>query len=272
MPDITGKVAVVTGAGRGLGRAFALRLSAVGMMVALADCSSEGLNETLGMLPATKAVAIDTDISNREAVTRLISKTEHTLGPIDLLINNAGVSGPLGPLWQTDTDAWWRCQEVNLKGAVLCCHAVLPGMISRNRGRIINIASGAGAMAVPHMSAYVTSKAALIRFTETLAAEVQPHGIAVFAIHPGVVRTPMNEELMASAESSKWIPWLEGMFKAGQDNTTQASTDLALYLASGKADTLSGRFFSVPQDPEDLVRNAEEIRAKGLYTLRLRQE
>jgi NAD(P)-dependent dehydrogenase (short-subunit alcohol dehydrogenase family) len=146
---------------------------------------------------------------------------------------------------------------------------VLPGMIARKKGRIINLASAAGTVSVPYLSAYVTSKAALIRFTETLAFEVRPHGISIFAIHPGAVHTPMNEELLAAA-GTQWLPWLEYIFQQGQDQTTEPGTNLVLYLASGEADSLSGRFFMVPEDPVELVSRVDEIRQRDLYTLRLR--
>ena len=105
-------------------------------------------------------------------------------------------------------------------------------MIQRKKGRIINVASAAGTVSVPYLSAYVTSKAALIRFTETLAFEARPHGISVFAMHPGAVQTPMNEELLAKA-GKQWRPWLEYVFQQGQDQTTEPGTNMVLFLASG---------------------------------------
>src|SRR5262249_14415586 len=138
------------------------------------------------------------------------------------------------------------------------------------RGRIINVASGAGARGIPYMSAYVTSKAALIRFSETLAAELQNSGVSVFAIQPGTVRTAMAQELLASPESLRWLPWFKKIFDEGGDVTTEPATQLVLFLASGKADALSGRFFVVPEDPATVVERIEEVKRDDLYTLRMR--
>ena len=269
--NLSGQIGVVTGAARGLGRAFAVGLSQAGMSLAIADVRRDELNQTLRLIESAggKGTAISTDVSDATAVAEMIKSVEQKLGPIDLLVNNAAVAGPAGPTWEADPKAWWHCQEVNLRGPFLCAHAVLPGMIARKRGRIVNVASASGTVSVPYLSAYVTSKAALIRFTETLAYEVRPHGVSVFSLHPGAVQTPMNEELLATV-GSQWLPWLEHIFQRGEDETTEPGTKLVLFLASGKADELSGKFFMVPENPEDLMGRANEIRQKDLYTLRLR--
>lgn len=269
--DFAGQVGMITGAARGLGRAFALGLAKAGMSLAITDLREDDLHETLQLVQSNggKAIAIAADVSEPDQVSVLIQSVEQKLGPVDLLVNNAAIAGPAGPTWETDALSWWRCQEVNLRGPFLCCHAVLPGMIARKKGRIINIASAAGTVSVPYLSAYVTSKAALIRFTETLAFEVRPQGISIFSMHPGAVQTPMNEELLATA-GKQWLPWLEYIFQQGQDQTTEPGTSLVLFLAAGKADALSGRLFMVPEDPVELVGREDEIRQKDLYTLRLR--
>ena len=268
---LSGQVGVVTGAARGLGRAFALGLARAGMTVALVDRRESELKEAVQELEKSggKGTALSADISNVNQVREWIKSVEQKLGPIVLLVNNAAVAGPAGPTWEADPEAWWHTQEVNLRGSFLCCHAVLPGMIARKKGRIINVASAAGTISVPYLSAYVTSKAALIRFSETLAFEVRPHGISVFAIHPGAVQSPMNEELLATA-GKQWIPWLEHIFQHGQDQTTEPGTELVVFLASGKGDLLSGRLLLVPDDPAELVSRSDEIRQRDLYTLRLR--
>lgn len=241
------------------------------MSVALVDRRENELKEALQELEKSggKGTAIGADISDAAQVREWIKSVEQKLGPIDLLVNNAGVAGPSGPTWEADPQDWWHCQEVNLRGSFLCCHAVLPKMIARRKGRIINVASAAGTISVPYLSAYVTSKAALIRFSETLAFEVRPHGISVFAIHPGAVQTPMNEELLATA-GKQWLPFLEHIFQQGQDQTPEQGIDLVVFLASGKGDSLSGRFLIVPEDPAELVERSDEIRQRDLYTLRLR--
>lgn len=153
-------------------------------------------------------IMVGAEVSDPEAVMRMVRESEQALGPIELLVNNAGVPGPIGPIAETDPGDWWRCQEVNLRGPMLCSSAVLPGMISRRRGRIVNIASGAGTTAIPYLSAYVVSKTALIRLTEILAADVAEFGVRAFAIEPGTVRTDMAEfALESSEEGRRWMPW-----------------------------------------------------------------
>ena len=150
--------------------------------------------------------------------------------------------GPLGPFTQSDVGAWWRTFEVNLHGQILCTHRALPGMIARRGGRIINIASGGGAAMLPYFSAYVTSKTALIRFSECLAFEVKDHGIAVFAMGPGTVRTAMSEYSLNSPEGRTWLPWFRDIFDEGRDLPPERPAALLVALASGKADALSGRY------------------------------
>ena len=271
--ELRGCTALVTGGGRGLGRAFATVLAKAGAAVAIAARSRDQLvqTETLIRDHGGAAVSVTADVSDPDSVRAMVMQVENALGPVDLLVNNAGTGGPFGPTWEADAEEWWSCLEINLRGAFLCCHAVLPSMIARGRGRIINVASGAGAAPIAYMSAYVTSKAALIHFTETLAAETRPRGIAVFSIHPGTVRTSLSEDLMRSAKGRRWLPWFRGIFERGEDVSPDAASRLVLFLASGAADRLSGRFFMVPEDPAEVVRRAGEVESDDLYVLRLRR-
>jgi len=271
--ELRGCTALVTGGGRGLGRAFATVLAKAGAAVAIAARSRDQLvqTETLIRDHGGAAVSVTADVSDPDSVRAMVMQVENALGPVDLLVNNAGTGGPFGPTWEADAEEWWSCLEINLRGAFLCCHAVLPSMIARGRGRIINVASGAGAAPIAYMSAYVTSKAALIHFTETLAAETRPRGIAVFSIHPGTVRTSLSEDVMGSAKGRLWLPWFRSIFERGEDVSPDAASRLVLFLASGAADRLSGRFFMVPEDPAEVVRRAGEVESDDLYVLRLRR-
>jgi NAD(P)-dependent dehydrogenase (short-subunit alcohol dehydrogenase family) len=201
----------------------------------------------------------------------MVDNVEAQLGEIELLVNSAGAGRPFGPTWETDPNEWWSTVEINLKGPLLCCAAVMRGMARRNRGRIINVASGAGTISIPYMSAYVTSKAGLIRFTEVLADEARPHGVSVFAIQPGTVRTAMAEELLQSEAGERWLPWFKTIFDEGRDDTFDPAAALVLYLASGAADALSGRMLFAPGTPSDIVRHAEEVKANDLHVLRMRR-
>lgn len=268
---LTGQVALVTGSGRGIGRVIAQGLAAAGARVALLARSADELDETEGLIAAVggRARAYPADVTNRDAVRRSIAAIERDLGPVDLLVNNAGISGPAVPAWGADPSEWWRCLEVNLLGPFNCCRLVLPGMVARRRGRIVNVASTSGLQAVPLTSAYSTSKAALIRLTECLAVEVAEAGVSVFAIQPGTVRTAMTEPALRDEASKIWLPWLVETFEKGRDVPPEEAARLVLFLASGRADALSGRFFDVADDAEDMVRRAEEVKAKDLYLLRM---
>ena len=185
------------------------------------------------------------------------------LGPVNLLVNNAATGGPFGPFWESNPEDWWRCQEVNLRGPMLCCRELLGGMIARQAGRIINFVSGAGCRAYPDM-AYVASKTAPIRLSEQLALELKPHGVSVFPIMPGLVRTAMSEE------ACEHLPFVQKLFDEGREVTPETVARLILTLASGAADALSGHSFSVSDDLEEIVRRAEQVQVNELYLLRVR--
>ena len=271
MTDMRGQVAVVTGGGRGLGRAFAQALAAAGCAVAVIARSADELAETVATIAESggQARAFPADVTDAPAVTAAFATIEQSLGPIDLLVNNAGVIGPLGPFAQSSVDDWWRAIDVNLRGQILCAHLVLPGMIARRRGRIINIASGGGATMLPYFSAYVTSKAALIRFAECLAVEVKPHGIAVFAMGPGTVRTRMSEYSLNSPEGRTWLPWFRDIFTEGRDLPAERPAALLLALASGRADALSGCFLQPSDDLERIIDAAATVQQAKLYTMQV---
>jgi NAD(P)-dependent dehydrogenase (short-subunit alcohol dehydrogenase family) len=265
-------VALITGGGRGLGQAFAIALAKNGTNVAVAARNEGELNATVALLQAVgvEALGIPTDVTDQEAVRHMIATTEEKLGPISLLVNGAGVSAPFGPTWETDPREWWRNIEVNLKGPMLCCHEVAKGMVQRRRGRIINVASAAGTQSIAYMSAYVTAKTALIRFTEVLAAELLQHKVYAFAIQPGTVKTAMAEELMRSETGKRWLPWFKKIFDEGRDDSTKPGEELVLHLASGKADALTGRFFAAPGAPQNLLDKTAQILKGDLNVLRLR--
>jgi NAD(P)-dependent dehydrogenase (short-subunit alcohol dehydrogenase family) len=271
--DLSGQVAVVTGGGRGLGRAFAQHLAAVGCRVAIVARSEDELSETAALITrgGGTARAVPADITDAAAVAAAFTEIETQLGPVDLLVNNAGTVRPLGPFTDNTVTAWWRTLEVNLRGQILCAHRVMTGMIRRRRGRIINIASGGGATMLPYFSAYVTSKTALIRFSECLAVEVAQHGLAVFAMGPGTVRTAMSEYSLNSPEGKKWLPWFRDIFDERRDLPPERPAELLLALASGKADVLSGCFITPHDDLDAIIAMSAEIRQKKLYSLQVQR-
>lgn len=267
---LSGQVAVVTGGGRGIGRAIALALAAAGARTAVLARSQAELDKTAQLIEQAggRAQAFLTDVTDALMVHSTMREIEQSLGPIDLVVNNAAIGGPIGPFWETDMREWWRALEVNLRGPVLCSHAVLPGMVARRQGRIVNVATSA--IPVPYFSSYATGKTALIRFTETVAAELAPHGVKIFAFAPGTVRTAMSEYSLNSTEGQTWIPWFKKIFDQGLDVPAERPAQMVVTLASGRADSLSGKLLSVSDDLQLLLKNVKEIEEEKLFTLRVR--
>ena len=273
--DANQRVAIVTGGSSGLGRAIALALSKAGFNVAIAARSEQPLMETVQLIEQSggHVLAIQADVANRQAVEQLAAEVETKAGPIDLLVNNAGSFRAFGLISEIDPEEWWCEIETNLRGPLLCSGVVLPRMIARRRGRIINMASAAGLQPFETVSAYCVSKTALIRFSESLAMETRDQGIAVFAINPGTVRTPMSDYVVQTQIVKQKAPmvqqWYQHLYQSGQDTPIDQVIRLVLFLASGQADSLSGCFLSVDDDVEELIRHADEIQQNGQYRLRL---
>jgi NAD(P)-dependent dehydrogenase (short-subunit alcohol dehydrogenase family) len=272
-PDLTGQVALVTGGGDGLGRAFALALARAGARVAVTARRAAPLTETAELVRRSggRALAIPGDVTASDAVTRVVTAAESQLGPIDILVNSAGAVGPLGYDWRVDPEDWWRAFEVNVLGSFRCAREVLAGMVTRKRGRIVNVSSGAGFNRLPQMSAYCATKAAVTQWTKILAEDTRAHGIAVFAFHPGVVRTPMLAGLTESPDVPKEVgDRFRALVTQGRDTPIERCAQMLLFLVSGRADALSGRFIRAQDSEEELVRRAEEIQRDDLYTVSLR--
>ena len=200
----------------------------------------------------------------------MIAAIDAAMGPVDLLVNNAGQFGPVGPLAATDPDDWWQALEVNLRGPVYCARAVLPGMLARGHGRIVNVSTSAGLTAIPMLSAYAVSKTALYRLSENLAAETRGHGVTVFAISPGLVRTAMGESARSCGEPMI-EQWFRDAFARDEEVPGEVPDTLVVFLASGAADVLSGRIIRVSDDVARMVARAAEIQERGLYVLRERE-
>jgi NAD(P)-dependent dehydrogenase (short-subunit alcohol dehydrogenase family) len=270
--DLHGQVAIVTGGGRGLGPLLAQGLAAAGAAVAVVARSAPEVTATTQRIQEAggQALAVAADVTDQQAIERLVSDVEHQFGVVDLLVNNAGLLRAVGSVWEVDPAQWWREVEVNLRGPFLCARAVLPGMIARRRGRIINVASLAGTGPMSLATAYTSSKAALINFTDSLAAETKDCGVSIFAIQPGIVRSSMNDYLLTLPIMRERHPWFHQLFEEGRAHPTELAVGLVVALAAGKADALSGRFISVDDNLDLLVQQAETIVRDDLHTLRLR--
>ena len=276
--DLNGSVAIVTGSGRGLGRVYARGLAAAGAAVAVTGRSTEHVRETVQMIEAAggRAIPVSFDVAEPDAAQHAVEEIQSQLGAVDVLVNNAGVGGPFDYSWEVDPELWWRTLEVNVRGTYLCSRAVLPGMIRRGGGRIINLASHAGVFRWPAASAYSVSKAAVIKLTENLAVEVKRHNVSVFAFHPGLVDGGMTRAVL-TAEAAIDSPahlastWVREQHEAGNTVSPELAVESILFLASGAADVLSGRYLTVFDDLANLTARAETIRRDDLLTLRLRQ-
>jgi NAD(P)-dependent dehydrogenase (short-subunit alcohol dehydrogenase family) len=270
--DLTGQVALVTGGGRGLGRAFALALARAGARVAVTARTAAPLAETVEMVERAggRALAVPGDVSAPEAVAHVVRTAESQLGAVDILVNNAGAVGTLGYDWEVDPEEWWRTFEINVRGPFLYARAVLPRMVDRRRGRIVNVSTGAGFNRLPQMDAYCATKAALTQWTRCLAADIQAHGVTVFAFHPGMVRTSMVDHLTSASVPNAVQAFFHSALSQGRDTPIERSAQMLLFLVSGRADALSGRFIRAQDDEEELVRRAEEIRRDDLHVVTLR--
>jgi NAD(P)-dependent dehydrogenase (short-subunit alcohol dehydrogenase family) len=270
---LAGRVALVTGGGRGLGPQLARALARAGAAVAVAARTLSELESTVSAIEAGggKALALVADVTSHGEVQEAVDAAESELGPIDVLVNNAGRFQAIGPTWEVDPDDWWREFEVNVRGAALCTTAVVGGMLRRGAGRIVNVASGAATVPLPGASAYGAGKTALLRLTETLSRELDGTGVHVFAIDPGVLRTPMNEALLRDRTEvlTRWAPWFLDVFAGGREDSPELAARLVVLLAEGRADALSGRLLSIRDDVDGLLDGLDETGREDFLTLRL---
>ncbi|SEG89409.1 NADP-dependent 3-hydroxy acid dehydrogenase YdfG [Nonomuraea solani] len=267
---LRGCTTLITGGGRGLGRCFAEALADAGANVVLTGRDPRTLGEAETRLRARGAsvVAVQADLTRAHAMRRAVAEATAAFGAIDVLVNNAGVAGPHGPAWEGDAIEWWHALEVNLHGTVRACRAVLPSMIERRRGRVLNIVSAAGRHRWPHASAYSVSKAAVIKLTENLAAELRPHGVSAFSFDPGLVDLGMTRDHLEQGRiDDRWsdqiLEWVRDQRRAGRFTPPERAASALVRLASGSADPLSGRYLTSDDDIDSLLRESQLREQKG---------
>ncbi len=252
------RIAVVTGASRGIGRALVDRFVSGGQTVVALARNTESLRGVDGVVPYSL------DVADPSAVAEVFDRVLDEVGVPDLLVNNAAISGSSGVTTEHTEADWWHVMEVNVRGTVACCRAVLPAMTARGSGRIVNVSSGAATYPLGQdndgqlNSAYMASKAALNRFTEALAAEVRAAGISVFALSPGMVKTDMTAAVFMDDwdDDELWTP----MHRA---------VDLIADMDSGMLDALTGRYVRAASDDwRALAGRADEVRERDTMVQR----
>ncbi|MDR3374013.1 MAG: SDR family NAD(P)-dependent oxidoreductase, partial [Ancalomicrobiaceae bacterium] len=208
MARLHGTVAVITGAGRGIGREIALTQARNGAQVAVIARSKDEIDETASLIAQDggKALAIPVDLVDRAAVESAFGRVAAELGPVDLLVNNHGSFRAFGPIWMCDPDQWWGDVEINLRGTFHTCRAAAPIMLAHGKGRIVNLVGGGAGNSFPHGSGYASSKAAIMRFTECLNDTTKDGGVLAFAVDPGLVRTAMTELQLTSEAGKAYLP------------------------------------------------------------------
>jgi NAD(P)-dependent dehydrogenase (short-subunit alcohol dehydrogenase family) len=239
MPELDGKVALVTGGSKGIGRAIALRFAEAGADIALAARGREDLEgaaEEVGKL-GRRALPVPTDVADVGQVTALVKKTVQDLGTIDILVNNAGAAPFRAPVDEIKEEGFEKYFKVSFTSAFYCTKAAGPFLLEGGNGSVINVASVAGFTASPGLAYYASAKAALISFTRTVAHEWAPRGVRVNAIAPGWIETDMNDALR---QDERWYEGVRRTIPMGRWGTAEEIAEVALFLASDAASYITG--------------------------------
>jgi NAD(P)-dependent dehydrogenase (short-subunit alcohol dehydrogenase family) len=247
---LKGKVAIITGGSRGIGRSIAEAFLQNGARVAIAARSIEDLEKTLIDLQSDgDIICIPTDVSKGQSVRNMVEQTICQYGHIDILVNSAGIQAPIGPLIKVDIEEWINNVHINFIGTVLCCKYVLPFMVSKKKGKIINMSGGGATGARPNFSAYACSKTAIVRFTEILALEVKDQGIEVNCVAPGAVNTNMLKEIIDAGDLAGDKELKEAKDRLGKGGIPpKVPAELVLFLASEESNGITGKLISAPWD------------------------
>lgn len=274
MKKLGGRVALITGGGRGIGAAIALAFAGEGASLMIASRTQSELHGVAARCRAlgVTCTAMVADVSSKSSVQHLIRATLDTYGRIDVLVNAAGVYGPIDTVADVDVDAWELAVRVNLMGTLYACHYTVPIMVSQKSGSIINFSGGGATSPLPRFSAYGVSKAAVVRFTDTLAEEVVTDGIRVNAIAPGAIDTALQDEVLEAGQRGGALYQRIVVLRESGTGWTpvEVPASLAVFLASDDSVGLTGRLISAPHDPwrEWDRSRIESLAGSPWYTLR----
>ncbi len=273
---LRGQTALITGASRGLGQAVACRLARAGMHLALLARDGAALEAVATQArsacpdPAQEVRCYVADLADEAQTDAAAAECLKDFGAVDVLVNNAGIQGPIGPLDQVDWADWRRVLEVNFFAAVRLCRLLLPGMRARGRGKIINLSGGGATSPRPDFSAYAASKCALVRLSETLAEELRGSGIEVNCVAPGAMKTRMLEEVLAAGPQGAPREYERARLQAQSGGASpEAAAELVAWLASPASDGVTGRLLSARWDNWSRLPDVrEQLNAGDVYTLR----
>ena len=272
--ELKGKTVIVTGSGAGIGRALALEFARQGANVVCCARRENKIRETVTLLEKEggHGLSVPTDVTRKDQVEKMVGETLKHFGQIDVLFNNAGSFRAIGGIWEVDPEVWWHDVTVNLYGPMLCCQTVLPHMMKRDEGIIINMNGGGSSSPLPGGSGYGCSKAALMRLTDGLAKELERLGssVLVFGMGPGFVRTEMTEFQIQTAEGQRWIPSSKEAIDGKRDRPPEDCAKATIELIRIASPELSGRIFGTGTDFAEIAKRASEIQEKDIYVLRLK--
>ncbi len=242
---LKGAVAIITGAGRGLGRASAIQMAKEGAYLGILSRTLSEIEATSRLIEKVggKALALKADISRSKDVQEAVNRAHSHFGKIDILMNNAAVIGPIRPLYAVDEGDWNTCMDINLKGYFLFSKAVIPYMVHQKQGKIINVTSGLGVMAMPLFAGYSIAKAGVIHLTKILAEELRDYNIQVNGLDPGVMDTRMQEELRnlgPEVLGNDIYAEFSGFKERGLLKPPERVAKLAVFLASGESNAITG--------------------------------
>ena len=238
------RVAIITGGGRGLGRSVALAFGKEGAKVVVAARTREEIEHVAEELRSLRkdAIAIPADVSSEDQVNQMVRKALEAYSTIDILVNNAGARGPIAPIHEISLAEWEQTLRVNLTAAFLCTKAVIPVMIKKKEGKILNVATTMTPR--PNLTPYMVAKAGLIHLTKQLSRELKDYNIQVNAIHPGVMDTQMQEEIRKAGAKAIGTDMFERLKEEGILHPPSEPAKLVLFLASRAADGITGEYLS----------------------------